>query len=530
MQLFLLIIINLGVKNLSALVSIVIPVYNAVPYLESCLKSVSSQSYQFIEVIIINDGSTDCSEEVIREYIKEDVRFKLFSQENHGLGYTRNKGITLSNGRYIFFLDSDDLIPVQAIQSLVTAVEKNDADYAVGKVIRFNQERKYIPIRHLEFDLYNKNTLTTIFKNPEMLQDSIACNKLWRRELLVENGLLFKEGKYYEDLSLTMKAAILAKKIEVINEVVYHWRIRDDENKPSITQQQMKLENTLDRVEALSESRHWLIITNIEKRVIEEHDLKSLLDVLRLHVSQYSLIKGEERDQWQRSVISFLKIIPLNVVHKLPEKERELYDLIMNNNYLDLMLFSQMLTNTETSPIVIQEEENFILKGIDNTYEVAQYLKPTVIVKEIKKIGAHWRLSGELSTPKSTYKNEGKIFVVGRKDKEVIYLEDMELTSTNENTCYPFEKQLFSINLNPNQFLKNKKESTYDFHFCLENYPKYNTARVRLYSSIETNHNIKKDGINLSLYRTNYGNLSINVRKYQVIKLILKKFMALIKR
>jgi len=370
---------------MAILVSVVIPVYNAIPYLEACLESVVAQTYKNLEVVAINDGSTDLSEETLQEYAQKDGRFSIYSQDNHGLGYTRNRGVTLSSGHYIFFLDSDDIIPPNAIRSLVEAAEKSDADYAVGKVVRFDKERQYAPPRHVEFGLYKEKDLTTLQDSPELLQDSIACNKLWKRKLFTENNLAFKEGKYYEDLAVTLKAAVLAKKIQVIDEVVYKWRIREEEFMPSITQQQMKLENTAHRLEALAENRQWLIATNRPKQIIDEHDLKSLLDVIRLHVLKFALITEQEREQWKELVLSYLKDIPSPISEKLPDKEKLLYHLMMAEKDQDLMGISQLLTNTEKSPIVKQENSRFVFQGSNGEYDVTKLNKPKVIVETITK-------------------------------------------------------------------------------------------------------------------------------------------------
>lgn len=511
-------------------VSIVIPVYNSAPYLDSCLNSVVKQTYQSFEVIIINDGSTDNSEEIIKRYEKSDKRFKLFSQENHGLGYTRNKGIHLSKGKYIFFLDSDDLIPHNAIELLVNAIEKNNADYAVGKVVRFNNNRKYIPIRHLEFNLYKENTLTNIMKNPELLQDSIACNKLWKKDLLIENDLYFREGKYYEDLFLTLKAAVLAQNIEVISDIVYLWRVRDDENKPSITQQQMRLENTLDRLSALENNRKWLINKGVDCKIIKEHDLKSLLDVLRLHVLKYALVREEERDQWIRSVISFLNQIPLEVVDKLPDMEKCLYTLLMNNNLLDLKLFSLMLTNTENSPIVTQTKTKFILNGNNKKYEVTHFLKPTMIVTNIKRKGWEWHLYGHLTVPKASNKIEGKLNIISRIDNQLLFTVEVHSKPTEKNSCYPYERQIFNFKLSPDILLKVTKKSVFDVFFCLNAYPNYRWARVRLDSNIKGFYNIHKGFKIVSLYSTHYGNLSIKIQRIKITKFLAKKIKVLYKK
>ena len=156
---------------MSVLVSIIVPVFNAAPYLDACLRSVGDQSYTNLEVIIINDGSTDESEEIIMKYTSADSRYKYFTQVNRGLGYTRNRGLLLSKGSYVFFLDSDDLIPQRSIQSLVAAITKYDAHYAVGKTLRITDERNYITKRQVDFSLYNTKETLTIYDQPEMLQD-----------------------------------------------------------------------------------------------------------------------------------------------------------------------------------------------------------------------------------------------------------------------------------------------------------------------------------------------------------------------
>ncbi|WHY33824.1 glycosyltransferase family 2 protein [Cytobacillus firmus] len=509
---------------MSELVSIIIPVYNAAPFLEECLQSVAGQSYKSIEAIVINDGSTDNSEAIIKRFIEGDNRFKLHSQENHGLGYTRNRGISLSKGKYVFFLDSDDTIPEKAIESLTAAIENQEVDYAVGKVIRFNEERKYVPIRHLEFNLYTNNQLTTISKTPELLQDSIACNKLWKKDFLVKNNLWFTEGKLYEDLSLTLKGAVLAGKIGVIKDIVYHWRVREGEEKPSITQQQMKLQNTLDRLSALSLNRQWLTNSRIEQRIIQEHDLKSLLDVIRLHVTKYALIEEEDRHEWQESVISFLNEIPAEVSNKLPVKESIFYKLVIARNFNDLHLFSQMATNTEEKKIVEQEGNKFYLRGISLNYDVTQFLKPTVIVKEIIKKDSLWIMSGDITIPKASVQTEGVLYLKGRKTKEVVFCDRLECKPGESSSIYPFEKQRFEVRFDPKSLVRIASENTFDFYFMLANYAEYRSARVQINFNDKKLFELNEKG---KLHETYFGNLSFVIEKRFGIKRLLNKILSI---
>ncbi|MDN3425801.1 glycosyltransferase family 2 protein [Microbacterium sp. APC 3898] len=512
---------------MAILVSVVIPVYNAIPYLEACLESVAMQTYRNLEVVAINDGSTDASEEMLQRYARTDQRFKVYSQENHGLGHTRNRGISLSQGSYVFFLDSDDILPPKAISSLVEAAEKSDADYVVGKVIRFDKERQYAPPRHVEFGLYKEKAVTTLRESPELMQDSIACNKLWKKELFTEHQLAFTEGKYYEDLSLTLKSAVLAKKIQVLDEVVYQWRVREEEFMPSITQQQMKLENTAHRLEALEENRKWLIQTNRPQQIIDEHDLKSLLDVIRLHVLKYALISEEEKVRWKELVYSYLKGIPAGISYKLPDKEKLLYQLMMAEKEEDLMGLSQLLTDTEKSPVVRQEHSRFVFEGAEEEYEVTKFNKPKVIVEHVEMRNGDWQLSGKVWIPKASRPLTGSLYARDRKGDSDLTVAKFKLDQPNESSMYPFEEQAFTVDLDASPLIEAGKDTTYDFYFKLDDFPRSPKTRVRLYSAADPGEARKAGRQRIFLYRTNYGNLSSTISKPQRLKSLVKKILPL---
>lgn len=496
------------------LVSIIIPVFNALPYLEECLASAINQSYRQLEIIVIDDGSTDGGIRVVKKYADADSRIQVHSQNNHGLGYTRNRGIALSKGKYLFFLDADDIIPPHAIRSLVAAAERKNADYAVGQVLRFNERRMYVPVRHLEFNMYRKAEMTTLSERPELLQDSIACNKLWKRSLLVDHNLSFTEGKYYEDLALTMKAAVLSKKIQIVDEVVYHWRVREDEDNPSITQQQMKLDNTRHRLEVLAENRRWLLGSQNGKGIIEAHDLKSLLDVLRLHVTKFALIKQEEKQKWLELISAFLKSIPEATANKLPDKEKMMYTLLREGKINDLYRFSEMLMNTEKIPTVYQEQNRFVLKGKYEEYDVTSYFKPIMVVENIEEQGKLWRLEGQLSIPKASHLPEGKFYVRDRAAKQEILLAPLQLKQTAPSDIYPCEELHFIAVLDIVQLFNLDQETIYDFYFQLAAYPLSDSARIRvLPAALKVKKEVKKSNITLSLYRTQYGNLSLSLLK-----------------
>lgn len=511
------------------LVSIIIPVYNTSSYLKDCLDSVRQQSYQNLEVIIIDDGSNDGSEEILRQYAESDSRFRVFNQENHGLGYTRNRGISLSNGEFLFFLDSDDTLPYNAIELLVSRIlNENDIDYAVGKVVRFNNERKYMPVRHLEFNLYKEEKITTITKNPELLQDSIACNKLWRKEFFVTHNFKFIEGKYYEDLLLTLKAAVLARKISVTNKIVYNWRVRNDNKGSSITQQQMKLQNTIDRINALKEIQQWLKEIDAPTNVINESNLKSLIDIIRLHGIKYSLVEESQKNEWQEEVLSFLQCIPIHIAQMLPEKERRIYDLIMNRNFTDLKSLSMAYTNTETIPLVEQINNEYFVRGEKSIYTITKELKPTITVLNVKREHDSLIFTGKLSLPKASKNMTGVIIFKGRRRKVQQEIGRVSHEVVNEGGIYPFEHQKFKWIINYSEINNIGIEETLDFYFRVKN-NEQPSARIRVFPSVELPIKFKIGEFYYNIFRTQYGNLSIEICRASIFKNILKKIKAILK-
>ena len=113
-------------------VSVIIPVYNVEAYIKEMLLSVQGQSFNDFEVILVNDGSTDGSQQIINEFCARDERFRCFVQENAGVAAARNLGIEKATGKYIVFYDPDDVVPVKALEKMVKAAEKNNAEMIIN--------------------------------------------------------------------------------------------------------------------------------------------------------------------------------------------------------------------------------------------------------------------------------------------------------------------------------------------------------------------------------------------------------------
>ena len=209
------------------LVSIIIPVYNVEKYLLACVNSVINQTYKCLEIILVDDGSTDSSGRICDECAKADSRIKVIHKVNGGLSDARNAGIDAATGDYLAFVDSDDIIHTRFIEMLYALANYLNADISSVEFKNFYDEETL----DLEEILVGK---TMILQSEEAIDkilyqnilDNSACNKLYDRRLF--DGLRFPIGKLYEDLAIFYKVYERAKKVVHRREAYYFYRLRRD--------------------------------------------------------------------------------------------------------------------------------------------------------------------------------------------------------------------------------------------------------------------------------------------------------------
>ena len=205
-------------------ISIIIPVYNVEKYLERCLDSVLNQSYKNLEIILINDGSTDNSLDICLKYAKKDNRIKLINQNNSGISEVRNKGLEAAKGEYIAFVDSDDVIDKDMFKTLYNNLLKYDSDISSCNYKIFHNK-----INFDKEEYYNK-----IFSKEESLKDIISngvltnflWNKLFKKELF--NNIKFPKNMIYEDMYVMPKIIEKTTKIVYTNQILYGYFQREN--------------------------------------------------------------------------------------------------------------------------------------------------------------------------------------------------------------------------------------------------------------------------------------------------------------
>lgn len=213
-------------------VSIVVPVYNAAKYLEKCLDSLFGQTYKNIEVICINDGSTDNSLDILHKYKKKYGDLLIVETiNNSGQAYARNLGIKKSNGDFIMFVDSDDILYHNALEVLCSKQIESNADIVTCDIERIFQGKFSGFVKKFQYDTkISMEGLTTIEKNPEIICFLTAAvyAKLIRKSFIVDNNINFLEGYIYEDFVFTQE--LLAKKpiIYITHEPFYKYYVRSN--------------------------------------------------------------------------------------------------------------------------------------------------------------------------------------------------------------------------------------------------------------------------------------------------------------
>ncbi|HWM08988.1 MAG TPA: glycosyltransferase, partial [Solirubrobacteraceae bacterium] len=237
-------------------ISVIVPVYEVEAYLDECLRSVSAQTFGDLEVVMVDDGSTDGSAAIAERHAERDGRMRLVRQANHGLGHARNTGVQAATGDLMLFLDSDDRLPPDALALLLGALERSGSDFATGAVHRFTAERAW-PAPFLRKAFLRRRTRTHVTRFRWLLSDRMAQNKLWRRAFWDEHGLRFPEGCLHEDIPVVVPAHFRARSVDVVARPVYHWRIRE-EGAPSITQRRTELRTLHDRFTAVETTRAFI--------------------------------------------------------------------------------------------------------------------------------------------------------------------------------------------------------------------------------------------------------------------------------
>jgi CDP-glycerol glycerophosphotransferase len=306
-------------------ISVVVPIYQVKHYLAECLTSIAGQTMDDLEVVMVDDGSTDGSAAIADEFAAADRRFRLISQPNGGLGSARNTGIDASTGRYLAFVDSDDTLPPDAYERLLASLESTGSDFASGNVLRVSgTTATQAGFLSRAFATTRRRTHVTRF--PELLADRTAWNKLWRRSFWDHHALRFPEGVVHEDIPVVLPAHFKAASVDVLAAPVYRYRVRDDGER-SITQRRLEHHVLRDRLDAIEQVAAYL--DSSRHRGAKGWYLASVVrDDLRLHLDLLDDADDAYRALFLERVSELVHGVDPRVYERLPAIDRLKWHLI----------------------------------------------------------------------------------------------------------------------------------------------------------------------------------------------------------
>ena len=447
-------------------VSVIIPFNNVENYIEECLNGVLSQTLEDIEVILINDASTDRTLEIVEGYLQKDSRIKLINiTERKGQGFARNRGIEIATGEYIGFVDSDDFIEPDMFACLYNSAKANDTDISMCQVREYDD----INENYITSDYYSLSCLSSFQNDVFSAEDTKDCildinvalwNKIYKREYLNNIGEKFPEGFIYEDLPFFFGTYLSAKRIQIVWKNLYSYRI----NRKNSTMQQFN-NKILDRLPMVSLTYEKL------KKVPYLSDLKQRIQAWIINdlFHRYSLLKENYHKEFffqMKKIFQSLEIENIEDDYWKRVYHFQGYLLVMNNTFEDFnnKVFTEYLD--------IHKVEDRLRSEIIGIEEIDTRFNS--VYQEITKNYKYTEdLFSELKDKNVEFSNEIK------KVFEDIELNRTELYSNIEKNNINIEQKTDS------KISDVYEEITKNYKYTEELFSKLNEEKSEIYNKIE---------------------------------------------
>ena len=318
-------------------ISVVVPFYNNADVLGDCLASIAAQTFRGLEVIMVDDGSTDNGALLARARAAADPRFTLIQAPNGGPGRARNLGVERATGEFLAFVDGDDMLPPHAYETLLHTLESSGSDFVSGAVQRIGTGGVHPSALH-ERAIRGRKIGTHVTRSPELLYDISVWNKLFRKSFWDAHALHYPEGMVWEDLQLMTRAHVLASAVDVIGDHIYYWRERAA-GEFSITQNRADIQNLRDRVTALLAIDAFLR-EHAPARTLRAHQRKALVNDLWLYVRDLGRVSDDYLAEYFDLAGRYLATVPRRVFRSLPATHKLAY--YLTRRRLDRQLLSYL--------------------------------------------------------------------------------------------------------------------------------------------------------------------------------------------
>ncbi|MFD9034972.1 CDP-glycerol glycerophosphotransferase family protein [Streptomyces sp. NPDC059567] len=346
-------------------VSVIVIAYNDAERLPTAVRSVLDQTLQSVEVVIVDDCSKDRTFEVAQELAAahpEQVRAFQLPENSGGCGAPRNYGIQRAAGKYVMFLDSDDVLERNACRNMLDAAERTGSDLVSGLCVRVHLDSRHQKTTEWYPWIYSQTrTIESVADLPDLLVfDTLSTNKCYRREFLLEQGLEFPVGIHYEDLLFSAQAYVAASRITLIPNQVYYWNVQESAASKSISNRRHEIANFVHRMEI-----HRRVDALLESKGYEDlkfrKDIKFLKHDLVLHLRDLPQMGEEYRREFAELANGYLSTIDPKAYDEVQPLHAICAYLLSKEDWDNLLPATEALANKGrlTSPLIEHEGQIF---------------------------------------------------------------------------------------------------------------------------------------------------------------------------
>jgi len=341
-------------------VSIIIPVYNVESYLERCLNSVINQTEKNIEIICIDDGSTDNSLNILKSYENKDKRIKVFFQENRGAGFSRNRGIDIAQGKFIYFLDSDDWLEEDAIENLLINIRSNNAEVTLFNALvhypnnRF-EEIIYLPINNetnysnFTFDYHYDNNLVMNYMHQAFI-------KFYRTSFIKDKNLRFYNCEVNNDVQFHIETILKAKKISYLPKILYHY---NKMNKNSLQSVKVRTKEGFKIFYLFDDIKKWLIQNKFYSE-LEINYIKYLLSKTEIRLNMTFISNKRELFKLIKQYFKKINLSP-SILREITKKNQIFYKRVLYcHSYTEYKKFRNFIKRKNNLKIIKQKNKKTI--------------------------------------------------------------------------------------------------------------------------------------------------------------------------
>lgn len=491
--------------------SSIVLVYNGEEYLRPCLDSLVNQTLDGLEIILINDKSTDCSLDICREYASKHENIRIIDkQDNHGLATSANMGIQIAKGEYIILVDNDDIIPEYAYEKLYEKAKETDADISVGKA-NFIVENWQQEMRDFERTVWDEERVFNAKDYTKIFCEAFYWNKIIRKELLMDEDIYLPvETKVYADRKFVHEAFCRANKIAMIPDCVYLWRRVTQTNQESLSMRRKEAWNYIDRIDSYEMNLDFYIdfYKNYFKRLMRRviYPIEGIMEneeFERVYFERgVSLLKSQcpKLDDLYDNDLTALENIYLYL--SLNDLKDEIKELIINNkNYRDVMDDGEK--SYWNTPLFRNERLNIP----DEIFEIRSLIANFINIEKVSTDDESIIFSN-LKLPKYLDIESAEIFLMERIGVDDVLDENFksyELVESDERNVFNLRIPIDDLNF-------------FQIHdvYIQANYKSRSPNKIRIDKNcIGT---IENNNERIDIYATNRGNISLSSTFYDQFK------------